>query len=117
MAEGPSAYAGGLQAHGGVPERGIIRCLSQLRRAAASIPANIAEGCGRGGDKDFARFIQMAMGSASEVEYFLLLSRDLNYSEECQHKQLMEQTVEIKKMLTGLLQTLRGKQPKQSADS
>ena len=52
---------------------------SQLRRSAASISANLAEGCGRGSDQDFARFVQIAMGSAAEVEYHLLLAKDLEY--------------------------------------
>jgi four helix bundle protein len=52
---------------------------SQLRRSAASIGSNLAEGCGRGGEAEFARFVQIAMGSASEVEYQLLLARDLGY--------------------------------------
>jgi four helix bundle protein len=50
---------------------------SQIRRAAASIPTNIAEGCGRSSSADFGRFLQMAMGSASELEYLLMLARDL----------------------------------------
>ena len=54
---------------------------SQIRRACASIPANLAEGTGRGGDMDFAMFCQMAMGSAAEVEYHLLLARDLGMLE------------------------------------
>ena len=49
---------------------------SQLRRSAASIPTNIAEGCGRGSNADLARFLQISMGSASEVEYLLILARD-----------------------------------------
>jgi len=52
---------------------------SQMRRAAASICANIAEGCGRGTARDFARFIQMALGSASELEYHLVLAADLGF--------------------------------------
>src|SRR6476659_3045873 len=52
---------------------------SQLRRAAASIPANLAEACGRGGKSEFSRFVQIAMGSAAEAEYHVLLARDLGY--------------------------------------
>ena len=52
---------------------------SQMRRASASVGMNIAEGCCRKGDAEMARFLQMAMGSASELEYQLLLARDLEY--------------------------------------
>jgi four helix bundle protein len=52
---------------------------SQLRRGAASIPTNLAEGCGRGTDPDFGRFVQHAMGSSSQVEYEFLLAKDLAY--------------------------------------
>ena len=78
----------------------------QLRRAAASIPANIAEGCGRAGDRDFARFLQMAMGSASELEYHLLLGRDLGYLDSTDHQELEERTTEIKRMLASLIRKL-----------
>jgi four helix bundle protein len=75
---------------------------SQLRRSAASVPANIAEGCGRGADADFARFVQIALGSASETEYHLLLAKDLGYIEMSNHEDLSNDVREVKKMLTGL---------------
>ena len=80
---------------------------SQLRRACASICANLAEGCCRTGDKDFARFVDIAVGSASEVEYFLLLARDLSHLTEADYASLDEGVREVKRMLTGLNQRLR----------
>jgi len=79
---------------------------SQLRRAAASIPANIAEGCGRTGERELARFLQIAMGSASELEYHLLLARDLSFVDEGSYQQLQEPTIEVKRMLTALIRKL-----------
>ena len=61
------------------PKDEMYGLTGQIRRSCASIPANVAEGCGRGGDAELARFLQIAMGSASELEYHLLLSRDLNF--------------------------------------
>ncbi len=83
--------------------------VSQLRRAASSIPTNLAEGCGRGSDQDFGRFVQIAMGSASEVEYMLLLAADLNYISQEGQRPLEQQTQSIKRMLASLLRTLRPK--------
>lgn len=80
---------------------------SQLRRAAASIGANLAEGCCRGSDKDFARFIQIAMGSASELIYHLILARDLSYLDANQFSRLETETQRVKKMLASLLRKLR----------
>jgi four helix bundle protein len=79
----------------------------QLRRSAASIPANIAEGCGRSTDADFARFLQIASGSANESEYQLLLARDLNYIDSETHDQLVQDVAEIRKMLAVLMTKLR----------
>lgn len=79
---------------------------SQLRRAAASIPANIAEGCGRGGDPEFARFLQISMGSASELEYHLLLAHDLGFTDSATHQDLDTQTTEVKRMLASLIRKL-----------
>lgn len=75
---------------------------SQLRRGCASIPANIAEGCGRDSSADFARFLQVALGSASETEYHLLLARDLRYLKDAEHSELELQVQRIKRMLSGL---------------
>jgi four helix bundle protein len=84
---------------------------SQSRRAASSIPANIAEGCGRGSDSDFKRFLHVAMGSACELEYHLLLGRDLKFLEPASWIKLGEQLGEVKRMLAALIQTLeRGQQ-------
>ena len=80
---------------------------SQLRRAASSIEANLAEGCARGGDADFARFVQIAAGSASEVKCHLLLSRDLGYLESADYESLNAAAVEVKRMLIALLKSLR----------
>ncbi len=79
---------------------------SQMRRAASSIPSNIAEGCRREGDAELSRFCLMARGSASELEYQILLARDLNIIESRQHEQLTQQAVEIKRMLTVFVQKL-----------
>src|SRR5450759_4961034 len=70
------------------PKEELYGITSQLRRAIISTPTNIAEGCGRGGDKDFARFIQIALGSASEAEYLVLLSNELGYLYNDTAKQL-----------------------------
>jgi four helix bundle protein len=80
---------------------------SQMRRASVSIGANIAEGTCRRGDVDFARFLQIAVGSASEVEYHLLLARDLNLLALADYQRLSEEAVEVKRMLASLMQKLR----------
>lgn len=79
---------------------------SQMRRASASICANLAEGCGRDGDAELARYCGIARGSASELEYHLLLARDLHMIDGPAHDRLAHETIEIKRMLTGLMQKL-----------
>lgn len=91
----------------GFPEDERFGLTSQLRRAAASIGYNIAEGCGRDSDPDFGRFLQMAMGSASEVEYELWLARDLGYLSPTDHDALAAQAVEVRKMLRAFIDQLR----------
>ena len=77
-----------------------------MRRSASSIPSNIAEGCGREGDAELARFCTIARGSASELEYQILLARDLKLIQLNDYEQLVQQTIEIKRMLTVLVQKL-----------
>lgn len=82
----------------------------QLRRSAFSVPANIAEACGRSrqtGDPEFRRFLRIAMGSASELEYELLLARDLDYVSKLDHARLEQQITEIKRMLATYLLRLK----------
>lgn len=76
---------------------------SQLRRAASSVAANIAEGGGRSGQAEFAWFLHVAAGSANEVEYHLLLARDLGYLIEADYARLLNELIEVKKMLAALI--------------
>lgn len=85
------------------PKEELFGLTSQIRRSSSSIATNIAEGCCRGSDADFGRFLQMAMGSASESEYQILLSFDLNYIDENQFKQMNAKVTEIKRMLSSLI--------------
>ncbi len=89
------------------PRDELYGLTSQIRRSCASIPANIAEGCGRGGDGEFARFLQIAMGSASEIEYHLLLASDLKFLDGSNYERLATEVTEVKRMLTSLIQKLK----------
>src|SRR5271157_5754861 len=87
----------------GFPKEELYGLTSQMRRCSASIPANIAEGCGRRGNGEFHRFLRIAMGSASELEYHLLLSHDLGFLGRESFDVLTPQVQEIKKMLASLI--------------
>jgi len=80
---------------------------SQIRRSCASVPANIAESCGRGTNADLARFLQIALGSASELQYHLLLAHDLSYLNSHAYERLTREVTEIKRMLTSFIENLR----------
>ncbi len=88
------------------PREEMYGMTSQMRRASVSIGANIAEGTCRRGDVDFARFLQIAIGSASEL-YHLLLARDLDLLKASDYQQLSGEAVEVKRMLASLMQKLR----------
>lgn len=92
------------------PKAEMFGLTSQIRRASASIGTNIAEGCGRRGDSELSRFLQIAMGSASELEYHLLLARDLKMLSEIGFERSSNRVVEIKKMLGSLIHRLRTEQ-------
>lgn len=79
---------------------------NQMVRAAISVPANIAEGCGRTGDREFRRFCRIALGSGSELEYHLLLARDLGLMGGPAYEPLAAQVAEVKRMLSGLIRNL-----------
>ena len=88
------------------PREEMYGLTSQLRRAASSVPANIAEGCGCSGDREFAHFLRIALRSASETEYHLLLARDLGYLDDGNYESSTDRVTEVKRMLTGLVEKL-----------
>ena len=92
---------------GGFPREEVYGIVSQLRRCSASVPANIAEGCGRSGDAELHRFMLIAMGSASELEYHLLLSHDLGCLDPQNYDNLSKATQEVKRILSTFVTKLR----------
>jgi four helix bundle protein len=90
------------------PKEEIYSLTNQLRRAASSIPANIAEGCGKNSKADLANFLNIGLGSANESEYYLLLSKDLLYLQIEKFEELNKLINEIKAMLIALINKVRG---------
>lgn len=88
---------------GGFPQREIYGLTNQIRRCAASIAANIAEGCGKRGNAEFQRYLNIASGSASELEYHFLLARDLGFLSEPDYQKSDHGVVEVKRMLASLV--------------
>jgi len=89
------------------PKEEIYGIVSQIRRASTSIPTNISEGCGRDSDSEFNRFLTIALGSTSEVEYLLILSKELEYIDSNTFIQLEENINIIKKKIYTLKQKLK----------
>ena len=85
--------------------------ISQIRRAATSAPTNIAEGCGRYTQLDFAKHLQQAFASIQEVQYLSFLSFELKYLDQNIYNTLDKDINEVKAMLIGLIQKVRSKQP------
>ena len=81
---------------------------SQIRRAAASVGANVAEGCGRRSDPEMRRFVQIARGSASELECHLLLAKDLTFLTGGEFSDMQGKVLEVQRMLAALAQRLKG---------
>jgi four helix bundle protein len=89
------------------PKEEIYGCTNQMRRAAISIPTNIAEGCGRDSVAELLRFLRIAMGSSSELDYLLQLSLDLTYISREKYNELYKNLETIRKMLNAFIQKLK----------
>jgi four helix bundle protein len=90
------------------PKDELFGLTSQLRRAASSIPANISEGCGRDGDAELKRFVNIALGSACEVDYFVLLAGELGYFTPTAHRTLADDVLRLRRQLGAFIQKLKG---------
>jgi len=90
------------------PQEEKYRIISQMQRAAYSIPSNFAEGCGRQSDKDFDRFLQICLGSAHELEYFAILCKDLGLISIESYSGFIEDINIIKMQLFNLSKKLKG---------
>ena len=89
------------------PNEDIFGLMSQLRRAAVSIPSNIAEGQGRWGRKEFQHFLGNARGSLKEVETQIIITRNLDYLSEAEMNYILERSAEVGRILNGLLSSLK----------
>ena len=89
------------------PRDEVFALTSQMRRASVSIPANIAEGCGREGDAELKRFLTIALGSACEVDYYVLLAWELGYLDDSSRQSLAAEIMEIRRMLGTFVQKLK----------
>jgi len=90
------------------PKQELYALTNQIQRAAVSIPANLAEGCGKDSDAELKRYFVIAMGSSSELEYLLLLARDLEYLPDSIYQEIQSSLVEVRRMLNAFIQRLKG---------
>jgi four helix bundle protein len=89
------------------PKQELYSLTNQIQRAAVSVPANIAEGCGRDSDAELKRYFVIAMGSASELEYLLLLACELGYLQPDAYRSIQNELVEMRRMLNSFIQKLK----------
>ena len=89
-----------------MPREEVFGITTQLRRGATNVATRIAEGCGRSSDVDFAVDLRRAVASSNELEYLMLLTRDLGYWKPELCEQLTENTIEVRKMILGILRKL-----------
>jgi four helix bundle protein len=89
------------------PRQELYALTNQIQRAAVSIPANIAEGCGKDSDAELKRYFLIAMGSSSELEYLLLLAHDLGYIQENTYHPIQNDLIETRRMLNAFIQKLK----------
>jgi four helix bundle protein len=88
------------------PKDELFGLSSQMRKSSSSMPTNIAEGCGRNSSPQLTQFINIAAGSSSELQYQLILSKDLNYISEITFKELHDETIAIRKMMFSYVEKL-----------
>jgi four helix bundle protein len=86
------------------PKQELYALTNQIQRAAVSIPANLAEGCGKDSDAELKRYFSITMGSSSELEYLILLARDLDYLQQAPYQSMQNDLIEIRKMLNAFIQ-------------
>jgi four helix bundle protein len=89
------------------PKQELYALTNQIQWAAVSIPANIAEGCGKDSDAELKRYFLIAMGSSTELEYMLLLAHDLGYLQASAYQPLQNDLVEVRRMLNSFIQKLK----------
>lgn len=89
------------------PKEELFALTNQMRRSSSSIPTNIAEGCGRETTKDYEHFLQIALGSAFELDYQLILARDLKYIDEKKYLELNDKVDKVRRQLAVLINKIR----------
>lgn len=92
-----------------LPDQEKFGLISQIRRAAVSVPSNIAEGAARNSDKEFNQFLYISMGSLAEIETLLIITSELHYSDSKESNELQNKIIDIRKMIVGLIKHLRSK--------